>query len=56
MSAQHEFYTARAVAARADAEGTALENVRDRCLRAAAAWDSMAERLRRTEEFRAARS
>ena len=53
MSAQHDFYTARAADARADAEAAPLENVRDKCLRAAAAWDSMAQRARRTEVFRA---
>lgn len=53
MSAQHDFYAARAADARAEAERAALANVRDRCLRAAAAWDNMAQRAQRTETFRA---
>jgi hypothetical protein len=50
---QHDFYTARAADARADAEGAALSNVRDRCLRAAEAWDAMASRALKSETFRA---
>jgi hypothetical protein len=53
MSTQYDFYAARAAQARADAERTGLENVRDRCLRAAAAWDGMADRVKRTAAFRA---
>ena len=52
MSAQSEFYHARAVDARADAEAASLDNVRDRCLRAAAAWENMAERAARTGKMR----
>jgi len=52
MSAQHDFYLARAEEARADAERASLDNVRDRCLRAAAAWDAMAQRARRTDTMR----
>ena len=53
MSAQHDFYIARANEARADANAATLDNVRDRCLRAAAAWDAMAARAHRSDNFRA---
>ena len=53
MSAQLDFYRARAAEARADAEAASLENVRQRCLRAAAAWDDMADRAARTDRMRA---
>jgi hypothetical protein len=53
MSNQHDFYIARATEARADAERATLDNVRERCLRAAAAWDAMAARAHRTETMRA---
>ena len=53
MSAQHDFYIARANEARADASAATLDNVRDRCLRAAAAWDAMAARAGRSDNFRA---
>lgn len=44
---------ARAAEARNDAQQAKLDNVRERCLRAAAAWEEMAERIRRTERMRA---
>ena len=53
MSAQHDFYSARAAEARADADKATLDNVRDRCLRSAAAWDAMAARAHRSDTFRA---
>jgi hypothetical protein len=53
MSAQHDFYVARASEAKRDADAATLDNVRDRCLRAAAAWDGMAARAARTEKMRA---
>jgi DNA-binding transcriptional regulator YdaS (Cro superfamily) len=53
MSTQHDFYVARAAEARADAERATLHNVRERCLRAAAAWDAMAARAHRGDTFRA---
>jgi hypothetical protein len=46
-----EFYDARAAQCRAEAEGTKLVNVRERCLSAASAWDSMADRVRRTQAY-----
>ena len=48
-----EFYTERAADCRRQAQASTLANVRDRCLSAASAWDSMADRVRRTEAFRA---
>ena len=53
MSSQLDFYLARAAEARADAEASTLANVRDRCLRAAAAWDAMAARAHRGDAMRA---
>ena len=47
-----EFYNERAAQCRAEAAGTDLVNVRDRCLSAAAAWDDMADRVRRTQVYR----
>ncbi len=52
MSAQHEFYLARAAEARAAAEAATLENVRARCRRSEAAWTEMAERVERGERMR----
>ncbi|WP_246166333.1 hypothetical protein [Sphingomonas sinipercae] len=46
-------YESRAAQARSEAEEAKLDNVRDRCLRAADAWEQMAERVRRTDQFRA---
>jgi hypothetical protein len=48
-----EVYLLRAEQARADADEATLENVRDRCLRAEAAWMEMAARAQRTEKMRA---
>jgi len=53
MSTHHQFYRERAEAARGEAEAATLANVRDRCLRAAAAWEEMADRAARTERMRA---
>ena len=53
MSTQHQFYLDRAAEARAGAGAATLDNVRDRCLRAAAAWDDMAARAARSERMRA---
>ena len=53
MSMQHDFYTARAKEARSDAAAATLDNVRDRCLRAAEAWEAMAARAQRSDNFRA---
>jgi hypothetical protein len=53
MSTQHDQFSARAEEARAEADAATLANVRDRCLRAAAAWEAMAARARRTDLMRA---
>lgn len=53
MSTQHDFYEARAAEARREAEAATLDNVRDRCLRAAMAWDAMAARAHRSDVMRA---
>ena len=52
MSAQLEFYLERAARARADAEASTLENVRNQCLRSADAWHEMAARLESVGRFR----
>ncbi len=51
-----EFYRTQAAKAAADAAAATLDNVRDRCLRAADAWENMAERIERTETMRAGRT
>ena len=53
MTVQAEFYRARADEARADAASAVLENVRERCLRSADAWEGMAARAGRTQKMRA---
>ena len=50
---QHEFYLARAAEAKRDAEAATLANVRERCLRAEAAWSEMAARADRGDKMRA---
>lgn len=45
-------YLARAAEARAEAQAATLDNVRNRCLRAEAAWNEMAARAERTERMR----
>jgi hypothetical protein len=46
-------YLKRAEQALADANSATLENVRERCLRAEAAWRAMAQRAERSEKMRA---
>ena len=53
MSTQTDFYLARAADARTDADAATLDHVRDRCLRAALAWEAMAARAQRSDNFRA---
>ena len=53
MSQQAAQYRANAQAALDQAEAAELANVRERCLRSAAAWTQMAERAERHEESRA---
>lgn len=55
MSATSEYYTRQAEQAEHDAAEARLDNVRDRALRSAQAWRSMAERLERAERMRLAR-
>jgi hypothetical protein len=52
MSSQHDFFVTRAAQSRDEAEAAVLDNVRERCLRAAAAWDGMAARAERTDRAR----
>jgi hypothetical protein len=49
----YDLYIQRAAEARSDADAAVLDNVRDRCLRAEAAWKAMADRAARTESMRA---
>jgi hypothetical protein len=49
----YDLYLQRAAEARADADAAILANVRERCLRAEAAWKAMADRAARTENMRA---
>lgn len=53
--ADSEQFTAHATRCQAEAEVATLDNVRDRALRAAAAWTAMANTSRKTEAARAAR-
>ena len=55
MSTESAFCRLRAAEARAQADAATLDNVRERCLRAEAAWLVMAERGERTDALRAAR-
>jgi len=48
-----ELYIEQATQCRQEAEATTLANVRERCLRSAAAWESMADHLRVAETYRA---
>ncbi|ODP39458.1 hypothetical protein [Sphingomonas turrisvirgatae] len=48
-------YRANAAKCREDANSATLDNVRDRNLRAEAAWIAMAERQERVDEARAVR-
>jgi hypothetical protein len=50
-----DFYRAQAQRSQAEADAAILDNVRDRCLRAKAAWASMADRLEMTDTLRATR-
>jgi len=52
MAETAELYRARAAAERANAAAATLDNVRNRCERAAHAWEDMAARLERTTALR----
>ena len=55
MAQQEDFYIARAAEARAEADAAVLENVRERALRSAAAWEAMANRAAAVTTAREAR-
>jgi hypothetical protein len=55
MAAQTLTYRDNAAKCRADADAATLDNVRDRNLRAEAAWLAMAARQERTDTARAER-
>ena len=50
---QLDFYLTRAAEAKREAEAATLDNVRERCLRAEAAWSEMAARADRGDKMRA---
>lgn len=52
MAAISDFYLARAAESARDAQASVLPNVRERCLRAEAAWLAMAERALKSETGR----
>lgn len=47
-----EFYREQVAKAQADADAADLANVRDRCLRAKAAWQDMVSRIERVDTLR----
>lgn len=55
MSTHLDFYLTQAEKCRAEAEASSLTQVRDRNLRAAAAWQAMADKLARAAVARAER-
>jgi hypothetical protein len=55
MSVNRDFYLARVASCMAEADASMLDNVRDRCLRSAEAWQNMADRITRTEQERSQR-
>jgi len=55
MADTAEFYRNRAAEEHGLAVAATLDNVRDRCLRAEAAWLAMADRAERTATLRATR-
>ena len=55
MADTPHFYRARAAEQHAAADEATLDNVRERCTRAAKAWEVMADRAERTETMRNAR-
>ena len=52
MADNPQFYRARAAEQHSAADEATLDNVRDRCTRAAKAWETMADRAERTETMR----
>jgi hypothetical protein len=56
MTSQASQYRAQALAAEEAARAATLDNVRERCLRSAAAWNEMAARIELTDRLRAERT
>jgi hypothetical protein len=56
MTSQAAQYRAQALAAEEAARAATLDNVRERCLRSAAAWNEMAARIELTDRLRAERT
>ena len=52
MAPTEDFYRERAAEALSQAGESNLDNVKERCLRSAEAWSSMANRVRRTARLR----
>ena len=52
MSATRDYYLAQAAINAREAQATNLDRVRERCLRAEAAWQAMADRIAKTERLR----
>ena len=52
MADNPQFYRARAAEQHEAASEATLDNVRERCSRAAKAWETMADRAERTETMR----
>lgn len=55
MSDDAAFYRNRATVERSNSEAATLQNVKDRCDRAASTWEQMAVRAERTQIMRAQR-
>lgn len=55
MADNPAFFLARAAEERANADAAVLDNVRERCDRAARAWEAMADRSHRTAVARSER-
>ena len=53
VTTQPEFFRAQAATMQEQGQATVRDNVRDRCLRAADAWEAMAARAHRSDIFRA---
>lgn len=51
-----DLYASHAARCQSEADAALLDNVRDRCLRAGAAWSAMADRAAKTEAARAAKA
>lgn len=54
MNSNLEFFLARVEQARAEGEAATLSHVRERCQRSEAAWQSLADKAKRSERLREA--